>query len=63
MDFDLESVKSDKDRKRKSIIDYQKEKEIRMLEEKERAFVEPSDNKLIKRQLKKKMKIIIILIP
>jgi hypothetical protein len=54
VEFDLESVKSDKVRKRKSIIDYQKEKKIRMLEEKERAFVEPSDNKLIKRQLNKK---------
>ena len=60
--FDVQSLKSDKARKRKSIIDYEKEKEIRQKlkerekekeKEKERIiFIEPSENKLIRKKMK-----------
>ena len=48
--IDLESIKSDKFRKRKSIIDYANEKEERM--KKEKILIESSNNILIKKEVK-----------
>jgi len=49
-EIDVESVKSDKVVKRKSIIDYQKEKEIKL--SKEKILVESSNNILMKSEMK-----------
>ena len=52
VDFDVESLKSDKVRKRKSIVDYEKERDIRIFQAKtkvkEKILLEISDKKLIK---------------
>ena len=56
--FDVESLKSDKVVRRKSIIDYQKEREVRL--RKNKMMIESSDNILIpKESEKKKLKNII----
>ena len=51
-DFDIESLKSDKVRKRKSIIDYAREREIRKKKEKEKEkiLIELRDNKLSRKK-------------
>ena len=57
VDFDVESLKSDKVRKRKSIIDYQRERDIKIYEakekEKEKILLEISDKRLYKSVNKK----------
>ena len=50
IDFDVESLKSDKVIRRKSIIDYQKEKEIKL--RKEKKLIESSNNMLVKKDIK-----------
>ena len=48
-DFDVESMKSDRVRKRKSIIDYQKEREIRI--QRARALILANNNLMLHREL------------
>ena len=50
IDFDIKSIKSDKAMKRKSIIDYQKEREIRM--KKVLPLMEQTDKKLLESEIK-----------